>query len=668
MKRLTRFSQQFLLILLSLAFSSAIAQKKNVTIKVTPSNINMNVGDKVKLIAVVIDDNGKELTNRRIRMFSRKAKAVSVDSTNTLIAYLPGTYSIIIISPDPSGDRSLRARLDLEINVKYPPLATIEIQEVPNEIYEGITLPLKIKVFDNAGLERKGLELDFKSNNPEIASLDRFNNLSTYKSGKTTITASVEDIQTIININVVENPVSKLTLEAEGDEARTGDVFHFIAKAWDEQGTEIKDAPILYTFQGKAYDVSSSASGMIKQDGRFVADEPGLYTISVSSGQFTAHKTVKINPRGVQRKVEFVGKGSVNEKHTSDFWVWEGIDGRDYAVTGTWGADGTVYFWDVTNPGEITKIDSIQVDARTVNDVKVSEDGRICIISREGASNRKNGLVILDVANPRDVKIISTFTENLTGGVHNIFISKNHVYALSAGRKYYIINIEDPKSPRIVNNFELGTPGHSIHDVWVEDGIAYSSNWSDGVQLVDVGNGIAGGSPENPKHIASYAYPSGANHAAFPYRSKATGKFYVIAGDEMFPYGLNLNQENIAGGFLHIIDFTDLENPEEIARFEVPGAGSHNLWIEDDILYVAFYNGGVRVVDLSGELMGDLFKQGREIGWIIPSDPEGYIPNAPFTWGAQPYKGHIFYSDWNSGLWAAKLEPEKPKDTTIESK
>jgi len=90
----------------------------------------MNVGDKVKLIAVVIDDNGKELTDRRIRMFSRKAKAVEVDSTNTLTAHLPGTYSIIVISPDPSGDRSLRARLDLEINVIYPPLATIEILDV----------------------------------------------------------------------------------------------------------------------------------------------------------------------------------------------------------------------------------------------------------------------------------------------------------------------------------------------------------------------------------------------------------------------------------------------------------------------------------------------------------------------------------------------------------
>ena len=98
-------------------------------------------------------------------------------------------------------------------------------------------------------------------------------------------------------------------------------------------------------------------------------------------------------------------------------------------MTGTWGADGTAYFWDVTDPGNVFKIDSIKVDARTVNDVKVSEDGTICVLSREGASNRKNGIVILDVKNPRDVKEISVFTENLTGGVHNVFIDKGIVYA-----------------------------------------------------------------------------------------------------------------------------------------------------------------------------------------------------------------------------------------------
>jgi hypothetical protein len=98
-----------------------------------------------------------------------------------------------------------------------------------------------------------------------------------------------------------------------------------------------------------------------------------------------------------------------------------------------------------------------------------------------------------------------------------------------------------------------------------------------------------------------------------------------------------------------------MQNPKEVARYQVPNAGSHNFWVEGDTLYVAYYNAGLRVVDLSGELMGDLFHQGREIDHFIPYDPEGKIPNAPMTWGPQPHKGHIFISDWNSGIWALKL-------------
>ena len=87
---------------------------------------------------------------------------------------------------------------------------------------------------------------------------------------------------------------------------------------------------------------------------------------------------------------------------TSDLWVWEAPDGRDYAMTGTWGAAGHVLFWEVTDPRNIQLVDIVKVDARTVNDVKVSEDGSICIISREGASDRRNGLVILDCSSPAD--------------------------------------------------------------------------------------------------------------------------------------------------------------------------------------------------------------------------------------------------------------------------
>ena len=72
-------------------------------------------------------------------------------------------------------------------------------------------------------------------------------------------------------------------------------------------------------------------------------------------------------------------------------------------------------------------------------------------------------------------------------------------------------------------------------------------------------------------------------------------------------------------------------------------------------MYVAFYNGGLRVVDVSGELMGNLYRQGREIAMFVPGDPAGFIANAPFVWGPQPFKGHIFFTDWNTGLWAVKL-------------
>jgi hypothetical protein len=643
-------------LMVALLFPIAIFAQKEIVIE--PATVSIEVGQSIQLKAYVME-NGKRL-DEAVNIVSRARRSLFIDSTKMAFAYQPGVHDIIAIAAG--------VRKDFTINVNYPALAEIKIEEIPEKIYAGSPIELKVKVIDKSGAVRDNVDVTFETKSATIANVDAFGTVNTMVPGKATITAKADNISSTITINVVKNPIVSIELSAEGNEARTGDVFHFVAKALDKNGNIIADAPIYYSFNGKSDNVSQSASGLIKQDGRFVADEAGKYVITASTGVASASKTVKITARDVARKIELVGHGSVSDQHTSDLWVWEGVDGRDYAVTGTWGSDGTAYFWDVTDPGSIVKIDSIKVDARTVNDVKISEDGKICVISREGASDRKNGLVIIDVTNPRDVEILSTFDENMTGGVHNVFIDKGYVYGLSGGQKYYVINIKDPKNPFAVSKFELDTPGHSIHDVWVEDGIAYSSNWTDGIQLVDVGNGIAGGSPENPKQFASYAYPNKANHAAFPFKSPSTGKFYVIGGDEIFPYGLNMKGPNMAGGYLHVVDFTDLENPEEVARFEIPYAGSHNYWIEGETLYVAFYNAGVRVVDLSGELMGDLRKQGREIAWIIPNDPNGFVPNSPFTWGAMVHKGHVFYSDWNTGLWSAKLEPEKPKATQIISK
>jgi hypothetical protein len=112
-----------------------------------------------------------------------------------------------------------------------------------------------------------------------------------------------------------------------------------------------------------------------------------------------------------------------------------------------------------------------------------------------------------------------------------------------------------------------------------------------------------------------------------------------------------------AAGYAHIIDFTDPKHPEEVARYEVPEAGSHNFWIEADRLYASFYNGGLRIVDLSGELKGNLYYQGREIAAYLPLDPKGLIASAPFSTQPQLFKGNIFLADVFTGIWAVKLEP-----------
>ena len=63
-------------------------------------------------------------------------------------------------------------------------------------------------------------------------------------------------------------------------------------------------------------------------------------------------------------------------------------------------------------------------------------------------------------------------------------------------------------------------------------------------------------------------------------------------------------------------------------------AGAHNVWVAGDTLYMGDYQGGLRVLDISGELRGDLLRQGREIAHVVTGDGHGVVPNAPNAWGA----------------------------------
>ena len=650
-------------------------------IEVRPSSLVLRVGEKAQLTAVVKDNVGKVLSNARVIFFSRSADAVGVTATGEVVAYRPGQYEITALSPTVSfeGDPDSYSRNDpglratVTVTVPPPPLARLEITAMSANLYAGTTVMAEAVAFDTSGARRGDVRASFTVSDERVVTVDPVGQLTALRPGTATLSAAAEGVTARLELRVVENPVRSLTVRTSRVEARTGDVVHFEAAARDASGREVDDVPVSYVLQAwpdpdRPESVGAGAPAQLAGDGRFVAEQPGIYTVMAIAGGRVARESVRVGPRDVAQDVEFVGHARVDDRITSDLWIWEGVDGRDYAVHGTWNAEGHAYFYDVTDPANMELIDTVQVDARTVNDVKVSEDGRIGVISREGASNRRNGIVILDVSNPRDVKILSTFDDQLTGGVHNVFVYEDHVYAVNNGRRWDVINIEDPTRPTRVGRFETSTPGRSVHDVWVRDGIAYQAGRTDGAIMVDVGGGGKGGSPSNPVEMGRLHQLTGWNHSAWPFRSKSAGKFYFVAGDEAFyrnprvPAGISNWQAGLpsrARGWVHFLDFDDPANPREVARYEVPESGPHNYWVdwEQEILYVAQFNGGLRVVDISGELMGDLYRQGREIAKFYPDDPEGFMPNAPFLWGPQPYKGHIFFADHATGLWAVRLVP-----------
>ena len=667
--------------------SSRLLAQEPASIEIEPSSLNLEFGKTAQLKAVVKDADGNILPDAQVLFFSRARRKLGVTPSGSIEAYLPGEHKVTALSPETpfegepdsyTGSREPGIRATITVTVPVPPLASIEIVDVPSTVYTGTTVPVRVAGVDVSGAKRNEVASTLSVNDETVAVTDGFGNLSGLAPGTATLIATAADVTASYQFTVQSNPLSSIELMASQREARTGDVIHFKAIAKDARGRSVDSVPISFSLRsrpdaGRPESVGAGAVAQISDDGRFVAEQPGIFTVLAMSGGVVAQESVRITQRDVTRKFEFLGQARIRDHRTSDLWIWEGLDGRDYAVVGSWNGKGHVFFYDVTDPTNMVLVDTVQVDARTINDVKVSENRRICVISREGASNRRNGIVVLDVSNPREVKILSTFADQITGGVHNIFVDDDYVYAVNNGRRWDVINIENPTKPVRVGRFETNNPGRAVHDVWVKDGIAYHAGWTDGVILVDVGGGGKGGSPTHPMEMGLAEQLTGWTHAVAPFKSKSAGKFYVFVGDESSwdnpripetPMYVESKLPRRMRGWLHVVDFDDLNNPQEVAQYKIGDYGVHNYWVDwdEEILYVGYYQGGLRVLDVSGELMGDLYAQGREIGRFYPDDPEGFIPNSPMVWGPQPHKGSIFFSDFHSGLWAVRLLPPEDED------
>ena len=600
-------------------------------IDLDPSSLTLEAGERATVTATVRDEAGAALADAPVLWMSMTPEVAQVDQSGIVTAISPGEGRIAA--------RSGNVMSFATVVVRALPIATIDASLPVQTLVAGTSAPIAVSAVGQDGEAVRDASLSFASSDESVAGVDGSGRVYARSAGEAVVTMSAAAASATVAVEVRDGDPGRVEIAPSEVRARTGDVIRF----------EAHGATTLYP----EWSVSG-AGAQIEADGTegvFVAERPGTYRVTAMYGEGRAAvASAEVTTRIEEAELVRVGRGPAADHHSGDTWVFEGVNGRDYAYVGTFMYDW-MKAWDVTDPSAPVLTDSVQLDARRINDVKIHSNNRIGILTREGASDRRNGIVVLDLSEPAHPTIISEYKRTVPGGVHNVWIEGDLVYAVHNGTSdIHIIDISDPANPDEVGRWGLPESDRkSLHDVIVQDGYAYLSYWDDGAVMLDVGAGTHGGTPTEPAFVSRYSYPIGNTHTAW-----RAGR-YLFVGDEIFPDIWDADAPIEARGYVHVLDMQDPENPVEVARYEVPEAGAHNIWVEGDRLYIGYYQAGLRVVDISGELRGDLYRQGREIAVLKTIDSESTVPNWGMTWGAQIHKGHIFTSDLNSGLWVVKL-------------
>jgi hypothetical protein len=662
-----------LALLFSIATSPLAAQQPDTSssagrLEVSPAKLELAVGDSLRLSARAFDTTGKALPDANIFFKKQGLAAAEVDSTGMVRTGGIGDLRVLVTALVPGGRPILRI---IEVNVLPSAAKRIEIGSHAARMVKGQRLPLVAKVYSAEGDERYD-SVRWTSSASAVARVSGGGLVEARGPGKATLTASASGVKATTVVEVASVTPASITLEPAQAKGATGDVIRFRAVAKDASGKAIEGVEPVWSF--------GPGQGEIDAEGAFVAYEPGTYSVTAALAGRSASAPVTVKRREIRRSATVVGSVVRSAFATTEVWVHP--NGKVAYLGTTLGGD-RVYTIDVSDPANPRIVDSVQANTRSINDIMTDKAGKVMVFTREGASDRKNGIVIATLDDPLHPKVVAEFTDGVTAGVHSAFIYTQpkygtHVYLTNDGTgAIHVIDINDPAHPKQVGLWKTprADAGRVLHDIDVQDGMLYASYWHDGLVILDVGKGIRGGSPSKPELVSQYKYDldslyrqvaehGGPGFIRGTHTAWRHGN-YVFVGDEVFgnesAAALFAGRPTRAYGRLHVVDVSDISNPKPVAWYEPEYGGVHNVWVAGDTLYVGAYNAGFKAFDISGELKGDLRAQGREIADYSTSDPKGFIPNAPMTWGAVVKDGLAYVNDLNSGLYLIRLEPATEK-------
>ncbi|OJT19475.1 hypothetical protein BO221_34385 [Archangium sp. Cb G35] len=261
------------------------------------------------------------------------------------------------------------------------------------------------------------------------------------------------------------------------------------------------------------------------------------------------------------------------------------------------------------------------VDIGYPADIYVTK-GHAYVVSVTMVTSKPGGLTVFDVSNkaaPVKVKTVQIPGDTYWNGV---WAKGDALYVASANKGVNVFDISDPADPKLIRNLPGGSSAINVHTVFVEGNRLYAASNS-GVLLFDVTR------PLEPVELNRYAPFPGQPHDMFAvgdqlYVNYAFRGYMVVDASNpndlrtlgSFTYPWQYSHHNAVGTFagrtlafeggegpgehLRVLDITDPANIVKIGSFRLRAPISiHNMLLVGKKLYVAWYQEGVRVLDVS---------------------------------------------------------------------
>jgi hypothetical protein len=275
------------------------------------------------------------------------------------------------------------------------------------------------------------------------------------------------------------------------------------------------------------------------------------------------------------------------------------------------------------------------------NDVKIVDGPTGRRYALMASSDR--GVVVVDVTDPASPVERGTFPpiDPIQGrvGVHTLFVEGTRAYLANTSTiGLDVYDVTDPEQPQPLGAFvhpDVAVDFSAyLHDLYVEGGVAYLDYWGLGLVVVDAND------PGDIVEIGRYDdYERRTNHSSWV--TTAGGRRVAVTGDEDWNAHARIVDVDPASP-TYMQRIGELELREEISI--------HNIMAFGDRAYIAWYQDGVRIVDLSDPTQPSI------VGYLNTWDGRdgNSFYEAAIGIDVDPAQGLIYVADTARGLLIAR--------------